>query len=138
MPIRTAPPTAIPAPGVSPRAPGHAARTPVQMATNSRLMANYSYGGAGCSFTLLTCPASMGRSFHLSFRAVQRQGHPHLALSRSTQRNFLAGSFTHKSTANRVRTATAPGSVKHNLATNQLFGQSHKFKMKNVLYSHQP
>jgi RHS repeat-associated protein len=36
------------------------------------------------SFTLLTCPASMGRSVHLSFRTPQDTGHPHPVLSRST------------------------------------------------------
>jgi hypothetical protein len=37
------------------------------------------------SFTLLTCPATMGRSFHLSFRTSQHKGHPHPVLSRSTK-----------------------------------------------------
>jgi hypothetical protein len=35
-------------------------------------------------FTLLTCPATMGRSFHLSFRTFQRKGPPHPALPKST------------------------------------------------------
>jgi hypothetical protein len=42
-----------------------------QQATNSRLLANFSHGGTGRSFTLLTCPVSLERSFHLSFRTLQ-------------------------------------------------------------------
>src|SRR5262249_32022580 len=39
-------------------------------------------------FTLLTCPASLGRSFHLSLRTPQSKGRPHPGLSWSTPRNF--------------------------------------------------
>jgi hypothetical protein len=43
------------------------------------------------SFTLLTCPVTMERSFHLSFRTFQHKGHPHPVLSRSTPRDFHLG-----------------------------------------------
>jgi hypothetical protein len=52
-------------------------------ATNSRANAGY-FNCAKSSFTLLTCPATMGKSFHLSFQTLQHTGHPHPVLPRST------------------------------------------------------
>jgi len=60
------------------------------------------------SFTLLACPVTMERSFHLSFRTPQHKGHPHPVLSRSTPEDFYLALSPKIIPANRVRNATAP------------------------------
>jgi|SRR5882724_710396 len=81
-------------------------------ATNGMTNVTHLKINAGSGFTLLTCPVREERSFHLSFRTLQHKGHPHPVLSRSTPARFSIGSFTENLPANRVRNATASGSVK--------------------------
>ena len=61
------------------------------------------------SFTLVTCPATKGRSFHLSFRTLQHTGHlpagrqAHIQCCRGQPRERPCGSFHQPFPANRVR-----------------------------------
>src|SRR6266568_5952184 len=66
--------------------------------------------GAGNSFLEFAALQPRQVRHHLySFRAPQHKGRPHPVLSRSTKENFIAGFFTVKPPANRVRGATASG-----------------------------
>jgi hypothetical protein len=60
-------------------------------ATNGMTNVTHLKNNTGSSFTLLTYPVTMERSFHLSFRTLQHKGRPHPVLSRSTPRNFPLG-----------------------------------------------
>jgi YD repeat-containing protein len=56
----------------------------IRTATNGMTICHPFESQYRMSFTLLTCPVTMERSFHLSFRTPQHKGHPHPVLSRST------------------------------------------------------
>lgn len=94
-----------------------------QMATNSMADATY-LNRAGSSFTLITCPASMGRSFRLSFRTLQHTRHPHPVLSKSTSGRSPAARLSVSGPANRVRNATASDSLGVNIAACPRYGKT--------------
>ena len=74
-------------------------------------MARATYlNGAKRSFTLLTCPATMGRSFHLSFRTLSSSGTGPPTSSAVQVNQGNSGAYHRRFPANRVRGATSFGS----------------------------